>query len=194
MQLERAVIGIKTLGPGNRLCIWVNGCHRRCKGCVSEGLQAPCPENEVDIEEYFKDYYLEIVDGVTISGGEPFDQASELKVLVKYFKDKGIDDILVYTGFEIEELRAKKDKDVDYILENIGVLIDGPYIEEQNTGKGNLKGSDNQRIIFINQDLKPAYDKYYRDERQMQEQVLGNILLSAGIPTEEYIKKFTKNQ
>ena len=88
----------------------------------------------------------------------------------------------------------EKDKDIDYILENIGVLIDGPYIEEQNTGKGNLKGSDNQRIIFINQDLKPAYDKYYRDERQMQEQVLGNILLSAGIPTEDYIKKFTKNQ
>ena len=194
MQIERAVIGVTSLGPGNRLGIWTNGCHRRCKGCVSERLRKPCPENEVSIEEYFDNFYLEIVDGITVSGGEPFDQLSELSLLVDYFHSKGFEDILIYTGFTLEELLDKKDEKIDSIFKKISVLIDGPYIQELDTGKGNLTGSDNQRIIFLKPEFEQKYKEYYSDTRKMQEHHLGNVLLATGIPNGEYIEKFKKKQ
>ena len=190
MRIERAVNYVTALGPGKRLCVWVNGCSRRCIGCVSQRLQRIDESTEVDIDEYFFGYNLTAIDGVTISGGEPFDQCKELNRLVKYFKKHGIEDILVYTGFTIEELRRRCDKDVDEILKNISVLIDGEYIKELDFGEGNLKGSDNQRILYLNEGVKERYTAYLKAERGMQEMVLGNTMLAVGIPSEEYIQSF----
>lgn len=192
MQIERAIGGVKTLGPGNRLAIWVNGCHRRCIGCVSWRLQAPVPQNDRDIRDFFDEFDLEDTDGITVSGGEPFDQLSELKRLVEYFRQRGFDDILIYTGYTMEELLLKNDERVSYILNNISVLIDGPYLDEQNSNRGNLKGSDNQRVLVINPEYQKKYDDYYKDEREMQEFRLGPFLVSAGIPSREYISAFLK--
>ena len=194
MQIERAVFGVYTLGPGIRLGVWVNGCKRRCKGCVSQRLQAFDPRNEVDIEEYFDGFDLTMADGVTVSGGEPFEQPEELYRLVGYFRKRGIHDILIYTGYTIEELRAKNNADINGTLELIDVLIDGPYMIEQDSGKGNLKGSDNQRVLFLNGDLREKYAAFYRDEREMQEFYLGNTVLAVGIPDAEYIKNFERNE
>lgn len=190
MRIERAVNYITALGPGKRLCVWVNGCSRGCKGCVSKRLQAVDESTEADIETYFFGYNLEAIDGVTISGGEPFEQSKELNKLVKYFKRRGIKDILVYTGFTIEGLRKAKNADVAEILENISVLIDGEYVEELDSGKGNLKGSDNQRILYLDESVKEKYEAYLHAERGMQEMTLGNTMLAVGIPDRAYIEKF----
>ena len=192
MQIERAINGVTTLGPGNRLAIWVNGCYRHCKGCLSERLQHFEPSNEQNIFTYFANYDLSKVDGITISGGEPFEQVEELLILVRYFKQRGINDILIYSGYTIQELHAKHDERIEQILNEIAVLIDGPYIDEQNNNTGNLKGSDNQRIIFINTAFKNRYDEYFRETRTMQEFRFGNYIVAVGIPTKEYIANFTK--
>jgi len=194
MQIERAVLGIRSLGPGTRLGVWVNGCKRRCEGCVSQRLQAFEPRNEVDIEEYFDEFDLSLTDGVTVSGGEPFEQAEELCRLLDYLRRRGVRDILVYTGYTLEELRGRGDPATDGALERIDVLIDGPYVRELDNGHGNLKGSENQRVIFLNEDVCGAYKQYYRDEREMQEFYFGNTLLSVGIPDEEYIKRFERKE
>lgn len=193
MQIERTLTGITALGPGSRLAIWVNGCHRRCKGCVSTTLQAPAPENECEVVPYLEQFDLSSVDGVTISGGEPFDQPDGLYEAVRYFAEKGIADVLVYTGFTLEELTSSKDERIAYILEHIAVLIDGPYVAELDRGTGNLKGSDNQRIIFLKPKLKPLYDSFYREDRQMQEFYIGHLVLAVGIPNRRYIEDFSKN-
>lgn len=194
MQIERTIKGVKTLGPGNRIVVWVNGCHRNCPGCVSKRLQKKAPQNEQDVIGYFNEFDLDDVDGVTVSGGEPFDQTEELYKLVNYFIDKKILDILIYTGYTIEELIKKKDKRIDYILENISVLIDGPYIEKLNDNTGNLKGSSNQRVIILNKYYQKKYDEYYTAERAMQEFWFGNIFVAVGIPTQEYINSFIKKE
>lgn len=192
MRIERAVNYIETLGPGKRLCVWVNGCHRRCVGCVSERLQTIDPDTEVEISEFFANFRVDKCDGVTISGGEPFDQTEELARLVRYFRDRNVEDILIYTGYTIEELQAKKDVYTDEVLSEIAVLIDGPYVQELDLQKSNIKGSENQRVIF----LKPKYCKTYTDwicdERSMQEMTLGNTRLAVGIPYAEFITKFIK--
>ena len=95
MRIERAVNYVTTLGPGRRLCIWVNGCPRKCEGCVSQRLQLVDEGTENDIYEYFFAYNMESIDGVTVSGGEPFMQADELLKLVEYLKRRGVSDILV---------------------------------------------------------------------------------------------------
>lgn len=192
MQIERTLTGIVTLGPGSRLAVWVNGCHRRCKGCVSESLQAVAPENECEVVSHFDQFDLSGIDGVTISGGEPFDQPDGLYETVKYFVERGIADILVYTGFTLEELNEKNDERIAYILQNIAVLIDGPYVQELDSGIGNLKGSDNQRILFLKPEMKPAYDAFYKEDRKMQEFYIGNWVLAVGIPNQKYIEDFVE--
>lgn len=192
MQIERTVCGVTTLGPGNRMAVWVNGCPRSCKGCVSPLLQKSEPLNEREVNAYFSRFAHDGIDGVTVSGGEPFMQTEELEKLVDFMLSRGLEDILVYTGYTLEELRSRDDGYTERVLGKIAVLIDGPYVAEEDTGKGNLKGSDNQRIIVFKDKFKAAYDAYYREERAMQIFNFGNIELAVGIPDSEFIGNFKK--
>ena len=192
MRVERAVNYMTTLGPGNRLCVWVNGCSRGCKGCVSSRLQKIDEGTEVDIHEYFFGYNLSNIDGVTISGGEPFDQISELCRLVDYFRKRGVDDILVYTGYTYKELIEMKNPEVNTVLSQIAVLIDGPYIEELDDGLCNIKGSSNQNIYYLDPKVKEKYERYINPVRNVKEMTLGNVMLSVGIPDKAYIENFNK--
>lgn len=192
MRIERAVNYVEALGPGKRLCVWVNGCSRGCEGCVSARLQRIDESTEVEIEEYFLGYNLRAIDGVTVSGGEPFQQIDGLYKLVRYFKRRGVKDILVYTGYTLQQLREMKDGQVDGILENVSVLIDGPYVAALDDGRGNLKGSDNQQIHYLDESVKEKYEAYLSQERKVQEMQMANVLLGVGIPTKEYIEKFNQ--
>ncbi len=193
MQIERALCGVTTLGPGQRLAVWVNGCGRRCRGCVSPRLQRRAPENECDVDAYFADFDLTAPDGVTISGGEPFDQASELLRALRLFRSHGIEDILVYTGYTIEELRERGDSDTTAALAETAVLIDGPYLAERDLGCGNLAGSENQRIHYLDPRMRERYEAYQRKERRMQEFSFCGHVIAVGIPTDAYIRNFLKN-
>lgn len=194
MQIERAILGVKTLGPGERFAIWVNGCYRKCVGCVSERLQQFNPLNEQDVISFLSQFDLMSITGATVSGGEPFEQYHDLCKMVKYFKEHNINDILIYTGYTYEELLSKNKAEIDYILDNIAVLIDGPYVQKLDSGYGNLKGSDNQRIIFLNEKFKTLYEGYYCKERTMQEFFIGNTVIGIGIPNKDYIDKFKNNK
>lgn len=190
MRIERTLPFVTTLGPGKRLVIWTNGCPRKCVGCVSERLQVINEAKEVDVDSYFLDYDLSVYDGVTISGGDPFMQEEELYKLLTLFKKRGVKDILIYTGYLLEEI--KEDKAKSKCLPYIDVLIDGPYVDSLNDDTDNIKGSSNQRIFFFNEELKDKYLAYMKSERKMEEFRYGNYLVGVGIPTRKYIKDFKK--
>ena len=194
MRIDRIVTNVKTLGPGNRLGIWVNGCSRGCKGCVSSNLQPVDYETEGRIEDFLDGFNLKKIDGVTISGGEPFEQIKELKRLIEILKENSVEDILIYTGYTLEELQMMKNKNVDYILNNIAVLIDGPYVLELDDQKHNLKGSTNQKIHYLNEKYENLYNEFISTNRHMQEFTIANILLGVGIPTKEYIEEFKSKE
>lgn len=191
MQIERGVMDITALGPGKRFAVWVNGCKRRCPGCISQRLQAEAPQNECDLEEFLRDFPLSRADGATVSGGEPFDQPAELNKLTRLLNERGVDDILVYTGYTLEQLRARADTDTEAALSRIAVLVDGPYIREQDDGKNNLKGSANQRVLFLKPGFEEKYAAYLREERAMQEVAMEDTLLAAGIPPAGFAEKFS---
>ena len=192
MRIERTLPFVETLGPGKRLVIWTNGCPRHCEGCVTPGFRMVNERIDVNIEEFFLSYDFSLYDGVTISGGDPFMQVEELKHLLTYLKDKGIKDILVYTGYTLKEI--KDNPRMNECLPYIDVLIDGPYIDSMNDDKDNLRGSKNQNIIYLNEALMDRYEKYHRDERKMEEHQFSRHLVGVGIPTREYIMDFKRSK
>ena len=192
MQIERAMAGVTALGPGSRIAVWVNGCPRRCKGCVSPELQAFKPYNEQEIEGFFEAFSFEEASGLTVSGGEPFEQVSELQKLVDYSIQRGCADILIYTGYTYEELKGKHDERIEDILSKISVLIDGQYVEELDDDKCSLRGSTNQKIIILNDKYEEEYHKYLEMGRTQQILDLGYYVLGVGIPNKKFLADFKK--
>lgn len=120
MYVARVLYPVEVLGPGKRVGIWFCGCPRRCKGCSNPELWEfqnryyTSPQLVCDlIKQIAQDHPI---DGFTITGGDPLYQADDLQQLITLLKNIS-DDILVYTGYSIEELDMKQ-------LEGVSVLID----------------------------------------------------------------------
>jgi len=137
-------------GPGRRSVIQTAGCSIRCRQCFvpqthdrKNGALVPLSSILKEIISYGADH-----DGVTILGGEPFDQPEPVAELVSRLKDRGIH-ITVYSGYTIEQLIERRASSVDYILTHIDLLIDGPFIGSMRDGAGEYRGSRNQRIVGL---------------------------------------------
>lgn len=158
MYVARILYPVNVLGPGKRIGIWFNGCNHHCPGCSNPELW--------ELQERYKTTLQTLmrlvkhicdnqaVDGFTLTGGDPFTQADALRQLLPELS-KFSNDILVYTGFDYEEILLKYPE----LVSQIGVMIDGKYIQERNNGAV-LRGSDNQRIIILNDRLADKYSSY----------------------------------
>ena len=180
MYLDRILYPVTALGPGRRIAIWVAGCNRRCTKCANPELWVRHPEQLIDadrIADQISSIAVQGVDGLTITGGEPFDQANEICELIDKTALKA--DVLVFSGYKMEEL--EKDPEKARLLHKIDVLVDGQYIDELNDGKSALRGSTNQRIVFINDEVKGRYEEYISKGRQIQNFVYDYKTLSVGI-------------
>lgn len=179
MNVARILYPVEVLGPGKRIGIWVCGCDRGCKGCSNPELWERKPEYEAAIKDIMGlvDRIAEehVIDGFTITGGEPMDQAAELVKLIEGLKEYS-EDILVYSGYLIEQLRNRDDHDTEAVLNDIAVLIDGEYREEENTDVL-LRGSENQRIHILN----PGLDKRYRTYLETAHNQIQNFTISNGV-------------
>ena len=121
------------------------------------------------------------VDGFTITGGDPFEQAEDLEKLVNYLSTI-TQDIIIYSGYKFDYLNDKHHS----ILEKIAVLIDGEYIEEKNENCF-MKGSTNQNIIVLNQSYKDMYDNYLiNGENEIQNFTTTDGVISVGIHRRGY--------
>lgn len=143
-------------GEGWRYVIFTQGCNHNCKGCQNPQTHDFNGGTLVTEDELF-DGLTEnpLLDGITLSGGDPFFQAKELLPLVKRCKENNIN-IWTYTGFEFEQFLKFKnnencDKRVNFdmieLLEYIDVVVDGRFILEQRTLEKPFVGSENQRLI-----------------------------------------------
>ncbi|MBQ6582688.1 MAG: 4Fe-4S cluster-binding domain-containing protein [Mogibacterium sp.] len=184
MNIARLLYPIQVLGPGRRIGIWVCGCRRACKGCSNPELWVPRPEYEVSIPEILQLVRRvaadQPVDGFTISGGEPMDQAGELAILLEELALIS-EDILVYTGYRLCELRKMRDPAVNAVLEHTAVLIDGAYIEARNDDSL-LRGSSNQEIHILDPALAGNYEAYLNSaHNQIQNFTTSDGVVSVGI-------------
>ena len=151
----------KTLGPFNRFALWTQGCSFTCLGCMTPNSQSFDSGENISIRKIV-DTILKVpnIEGITISGGEPFLQAEALWHLIEQLKGKNDLGVIVYTGFTLEQLKEKNDKNINLFLENIDILIDGLYNDKLNDGVS-LRGSSNQNIYQFTQRYDSVFDKYY---------------------------------
>ena len=136
-------------GPGRRSVVQVAGCSIRCGGCYvpetherANGRLTPIDEIIREIDER-RDRH----DGVTILGGEPFDQAESLEILVARLKAKNYH-VAVYTGYTLENLLERDTENINRILASTDLLIDGAFERDLARNAGEYRGSSNQRLIF----------------------------------------------
>jgi anaerobic ribonucleoside-triphosphate reductase activating protein len=143
--ISRLHFPVTTLGPGRRIGIWFQGCSIRCTGCVSMDTWAPGKgRTSVDRLADAIDPWLHEADGLTISGGEPFDQPEALDLLLRTLRLRPSQDVLVYSGYPCERLAglpALRSGRID-------ALITDPYVVDAPQTLP-LRGSDNQRMHLL---------------------------------------------
>ena len=184
MNLARILYPVQVLGPGNRVGLWLCGCHRACPGCSNPELWVPKAEYDISVDHVVnliqRINQSHVIDGFTISGGEPFLQVKELSQLISCLKQIS-SDILIYTGFQIEELKRMNDTSVSEVLNMAAVIIDGAYVEELNDNSV-LRGSSNQGIHVINPNFYELYGRYLNStHNQIQNFSTINGIVSVGI-------------
>ncbi|PHV72312.1 anaerobic ribonucleoside-triphosphate reductase activating protein [Sporanaerobium hydrogeniformans] len=136
-------------GLGLRSVLFVSGCRHYCQGCQNKVMQSPSYGEVHSITELYQRILKNkpLIDGVTFSGGEPFDQAEGLVALATLLRQEGLS-IWAYTGYIYEELLTDDLK--SHLLELIDVLVDGPFIENLYNASLRYRGSSNQRFLKLN--------------------------------------------
>lgn len=136
-------------GPGRRSVVQVSGCSICCQGCFvpqtherENGTLISIPTIVDEIVANRAEH-----DGVTVLGGEPFDQPEEVAELVSRLKLHDLH-ITIYSGYPMEVLMQKKNPSIDYILTHVDVLIDGPFVANLSDRASEYRGSRNQRLIY----------------------------------------------
>ena len=140
-------------GPGIRFTIFTQGCAHHCFNCHNPETWAFDKGKDVDIDELISKIKRNpLLQGITLSGGDPLYQVNACLELVKKVKELNSDlDIIIYTGFTFEELAInfKKNNDLLSLLKLSDILIDGKYEDSLRDLTLRFRGSSNQRIINL---------------------------------------------
>ena len=140
-------------GPGKRFAIWTQGCAIRCPDCCNPHLFKHAPARLIDPVE-MAGLVLAArerrpgLEGITLVGGEPFEQDAPLAVMCGVVRRAGLT-VMAFTGHQREELEARGSP----LLAEVDLLVDGPYVAALRTTARRFIGSTNQRMFF----LTPAY-------------------------------------
>lgn len=183
LQIERIFFPLETLGYGKRIGIWTIGCPHACFNCSNPELWDENKSKDLPLSYIYQMLRAikDPIDGVTISGGEPFKQVEELSEIIRFIVTNITDDILVYSGYTLKQLKNWESPHVEYILSNIAALVDGKYVEEKNDNSP-LKGSSNQEIHILNKKYRGRYEKLLMGNRQAQTVAVQDNVLAFGIP------------
>ena len=144
-----------TNGVGLRTVLWVSGCEHKCKGC-----QNPCtwdPDSGEDFTSEKKELLYKYLDnkyikGITFSGGDPLhpnNRGEVGKLILDIKANYPSKDIWLYTGYRWKDIDTNKEK--LSLINEVDVLVDGPYIESlrDTTNNNKFRGSTNQNIVRV---------------------------------------------
>lgn len=191
--ISRLHFPVTTLGPGRRIGVWFQGCSIGCKGCISvdtwpSGIGVT---TVTDVVAKMSSWAGK-ADGLTVSGGEPFDQPDALRAVLEGWRALSNGDVLVFSGYEYAVVRPLVDQWPDLI----DGLIAGPYDQTQAQTRA-LRGSDNQTLHR----LTPRGDRFARYERPLNDDdrkldvmfdADGGVWF-AGIPARDDFRRLQRN-
>jgi len=139
-------------GPGIRLAVYVQGCSRHCPGCHNPESQPVDGGELTSVDELLAKVSANpLLTGVTLTGGEPFEQAAALLPFVRRLHvDKPGLNVWAYSGYLFEELAAgQPSPEAKELLELVDVLVDGPFVEALRSLELHWRGSANQRLVNV---------------------------------------------
>ena len=140
-------------GPGLRFTVFVQGCSHRCPGCHNPQTHDPAGGEEQSVEALVARMRSNpLTDGLTLSGGEPFEQPQACLALANAAHQAGLN-VWCYSGYTYEELLAGS-PDQQALLQAVDVLVDGPFLLKERTLSLPFRGSRNQRIIAVPESLQ----------------------------------------
>lgn len=152
-------------GEGIRYVIFTQGCTHNCEGCQNPQTHSFTDGKNINIEVIEKEILENpLLDGITLSGGDPFFQADTCIEIAKFCKKHNLT-VWAYTGFIFEqfidfinnqsflEVDKRINQSMIDLLQYVDVLVDGPFILSQRTLDLAFRGSSNQRIIDVKQSL-----------------------------------------
>ena len=185
IRVHKILKNTKVEGPKNRYCIWVQGCSRHCKGCWAKATWDFDSGVEYDVEEILNDILnTKNIDGVTFLGGEPFEQAEALEYLCKKIKESNLS-IVCFTGNKLEDIKEKHKS----ILENIDLLIDGEFKEEEKDYSRPWVGSKNQNYHFLTDKFDKSILSNYKNKVELNIQEDGMVFINGMGDFDELTKK-----
>ncbi|OQB14887.1 MAG: Pyruvate formate-lyase 1-activating enzyme [Firmicutes bacterium ADurb.Bin193] len=139
-------------GPGIRYTVFTQGCHHDCPGCHNPQTHDANGGYDISIEEILKDIDKNpLLDGITLTGGEPLLQAEKLVPLAKAVKERGLS-VVTYSGYTFEEIQ-NNDAFLK-LMKYTDILVDGRYEKDLRSLDLLFRGSSNQRIIDVQSSLK----------------------------------------
>ena len=190
--MKRRVFNIikntKVEGPGNRYCIWVQGCSRHCRGCQAVHTWSHKGGELYDVEVILDDIFnqKDKIEGVTFLGGEPFEQAEALGIIAQKVKEKGLS-VLCFTGGKLEELRENQIN--KKLLDNTDLLIDGKFIEKLTDYSRPWCGSSNQRYHFLTDRYNEEIFTKYKNKVEVNISKNGQIFMNGMGNFDEILRK-----
>lgn len=143
-------------GPGLRYVVFVQGCSHNCKGCHNPGTHDYNGGKEAAVDDLVAEMLQNpLCEGLTLSGGEPFDQAWECSLLASRAKLAG-KTVWTYTGYKWGYLLRQARRSVPWVLllYHTDVLVDGPFVEGLKSYDAKFRGSTNQRLIDVKKSLE----------------------------------------
>ncbi len=141
-------------GPGLRFAVFTQGCGHQCPGCHNPDTHDPSGGMEMAVGDIVAAMASNpLTDGVTLTGGEPFQQAADAAAIAEAAKAAGLN-VWTYTGWTFEQLRVMDDPAVQKLLSLTDVLVDGPFVQARRTLSLRWRGSTNQRLIDVAESLK----------------------------------------
>lgn len=160
LRVAQLVPDTEAEGPGRRFALWVQGCTLRCPGCCNPEMFAGDRGLLVDPdalgERIAKSPDLE---GLSVLGGEPFQQAGPLAVVCRAVRRAGRS-VMVYSGYTLDELEAQGDPEVDELLATVDVLADGRFEQGNPERRRRWLGSANQRLHFLTDRYSPEDPRF----------------------------------
>jgi len=193
INLHSYISQTRALGPFLRFTLWVQGCPLRCPGCMTP---AALPDSGGELMAISKlvERILNTpdIEGLTITGGEPFAQAVALVKLIEQIRQTKDFGVIVYSGYTLKNLQhiATLQPEVAALLQLIDLLIDSPYIAALNDG-GSLRGSSNQQIHLLTKRYATVINDYYgQPKRPVEIHLTKDDIMLVGVPGEETLKKW----
>jgi len=191
IRLNKAHFPVNGLGPGRRIGLWFQGCSIRCKGCASLDTWGLRPETTVDADkvvEWCQAHLDEGANGITVSGGEPFDQPDGLLYILEKLRGGGDRekvkpfDVLCFTGLHFSNV----EKNHPDILSLLDAIVSEPFAQSSPTSKY-LCGSENQVLRILNKKWQALYHADGSEgpsTKHIDISVLSESVYLSGIPRE----------